>query len=342
MTVLLHKANLLRRRHWQTETLIVEDNGALRALKRWPSAQGPAPGNLGTLTERHARLAEAQNVVGLPALLEVTDTELTVEYVAGQTSLGCVERCLYERRFAAAAAEVEEVLALLDRLPSLEVNPYDDERYVAALDPERRALGDGPERCLLPGLYDFGLGNLVVPDGGGPRVVVDWEWTTPWPVPAAFVGFVCVRNTAEYLQPMIRALTSAAFPGLVFFDDIIIPEAWARAAGLDATTVARFLAMEVSLQRWIHITHRPLERFVLHAEPKRVTERADENAALLAGRLRAELADERAQADALRGQALALEAELHAGRRMLADLGGARYATRHVARLLRDRLPFSR
>jgi hypothetical protein len=344
VTVLLHTANFLRRRQHWTETLIVEDGAGLKVVKRLAARDPAAPAHFSeSLAERHARLSAAQSVVRLPALLEAGERELVVEHVAGETSLARIERCLHERRFAAAQAEVDAVLGLLARLPSTETDPHGHEGFRAVFDPDDRAGRHGAERCLLPGLYDFGLGNLIIPaDPAAPRVLVDWEWTFPFPVPAAFVAWVVVRNTAEYLQPAIRALCGPELPGLIYFDDVVIPEGWARAAGLDVAAVARFLALETAIQSWIHVCHRPLERFAIHPEPRRVDARRDENATLLTARLRAEAAAAAEERDALARTVAEQDAELAAQRRLLADIGGVKYATRHTLRLVRRRLGSSR
>jgi hypothetical protein len=342
MTVLLAKSNLLRRAPWRLETLIVEDGDGLHVVKRGPSSADPAgrPPRLGTLAERHAVLAAAAgDAFALPRILHAGERELRIEHVAGQTSLARLERRLCERRFAAAQGEIDDVLALLDQLPGVLADPHDDEGFAAAFDPDGRAGRAGVERCLMPGLYDFGLGNLVSPRDGGRRVLVDWEWTFPWPVPVAFVRFAVVRNAAEYLQPIIRALTGDALPGLIFFDDVVIPEGWALAAGLDPAGVRRLLAFETAFQDWIHVMHRPLELYEVHTEPRRVTRRQDENATLLSERLRSQLSGEGRTADRLRAQLAARDVELVNARRILADLDGVRYAARHLRELLRRRLP---
>jgi hypothetical protein len=335
VTVLLHKANELRRPAWRVETSIVDDGG-LRVVKR--ASGDPVDGELGTLAERHRRLSRAQQVVGLPRVLRSDATAVEVEYVAGETSLARLERCLYERRFAAAQLEIDTVLRLLRQMPAIDVDAYAADGFVAAFDPERRARGAPIETCLLPGLYDFGLGNLVISPGASQRIVVDWEWTFPWPVPLAFVGFVSIRNAAEYLQPLIRALTSEALPGLIFYDDVVIPEGWAQAAGLDRAGVRRFLALEASFQDWLHVMHHPFERYDIHPDPRRVTRRQDENAALLVNRLETELAATRAIADAALEQARAKDTELVASRRIQADLSGLRYSAAHLRRLVVRRL----
>jgi hypothetical protein len=337
MTVLLAKSNLLRREPWRVETLIVEDEAGLHVVKRRPPGIGPAataPLQLGTLAERHARLAAAIDAFALPRILHAGEHELRLEHVAGQTSLAKLERCLYERRFAAAQAEIDGVLALLQELPGVLADPHDHAGFAAAFDPDDRAGRLGAEPCILPGLYDFGLGNLVTPADGGPRVLVDWEWTLPWPMPVAFVRFVVVRNAAEYLQPLIRALTSDALPGLVFFDDVVIPEAWAVAAGLDPHAVRRFVAFEAAFQGWIHVMHRPVDQYVIHDEPRRITCRQDENATLLAERLGSELAAERREARVLREQLATRDIELLNTRRVLSDLDGVRFSVRHLRTLL--------
>jgi hypothetical protein len=337
VTVLLHKANYLRRRPLWVETLIVQEDGELKVRKRLPAPSVPLPTHLPeSLVERHARLSAAQSVIRLPALLEAGERELVIEHVAGETSLARIARCLQERRFGAAQAEVDAVLDLLAQLPGVDADPSADEGFRAIFGGD---AGGPVERCLLPGLYDFGLGNLVIPaDPAAPRVLVDWEWTFPFPVPAAFVAWVMVRNTAEYLQPAIRAVCGPELPGLIYFDDVVIPEGWARAAGLDAAAVARFLALETAIQGWIHISHRPLERFAIHPEPRRVDARRDENATLLAARLRAEAAAAAEERDALARRVAEQEAELTAQRRVLADIDGVKYATRHTLRLVRRRL----
>lgn len=342
MTVLLHKANFLRRREHWTETLIVEDGDALKVVKRLPGGDGgAAPPDLPeTLAERHARLSAAQSVVRLPALLSVAPGEVVVEHVAGETSLARVERCLAERRFAAAQQEIDTVLALLRALPAVDADPAAAEGFRAIFDPDGAApAGTGSERCLLPGLYDFGLGNLVIPaDPGSPRVLVDWEWTFPFPVPVAFVAWVAIRNTAEYLQPMIRALCGTELPGLVFFDDVVVPAGWAAAGQFDPASVARFLALEVSIQRWIHVTHRPLDRYRVHPEPLPASERRDENATLLVARLERELAAARDERDVLRQRLDDAEVDLINQRRVLDDLDGIKFASKHVLRLARRRM----
>ncbi|MCW3024213.1 MAG: hypothetical protein JWR30_3535 [Conexibacter sp.] len=126
MTVLLAKSNLLRRAPWRLETLIVEDGDGLHVVKRGPSSADPAgrPPRLGTLAERHAVLAAAAgDAFALPRILHAGERELRIEHVAGQTSLARLERRLCERRFAAAQAEIDDVLTLLDQLPGVLADP---------------------------------------------------------------------------------------------------------------------------------------------------------------------------------------------------------------------------
>jgi hypothetical protein len=340
VTVLLAKSNLLRRDPWRLETLIVDDGAGLHVVKRRPSGlpEVPPPLRLGTLAERHARLSAATDAFALPRILDAGEQELHIEHVDGQTSLAQLERCLYERRFGAAQTEIDDVLALLEALPVVAADPHDDAGFVAAFDGDGLAGRRGAEPCIVPGLYDFGLGNLLTPRDGGRRVLVDWEWTLPWPVPVAFVRFAIVRNAAEYLQPLIQALTSDALPGLILFDDIVIPEGWARSAGIEHADVRRFLALEAAFQDWIHLMHRPLDQYVVHPEPRRVTSRQDENAALLAERLEAQVAAQRREVDGLRERLATRDLELVNARRVLSDLDGVRYSARHLRELLGRRL----
>jgi hypothetical protein len=217
-------------------------------------------------------------------------------------------------------------------------DPAGDAAFTALFDPGRAWTSGGAEPCLRPGLYDFGLGNLIHRPAGERDCLVDWEWTFDAPVPAAFVRFVLVRNTADYLQPLIRALTSPRLPGRIFVDDAVIPERWAELAGLTPDTVRRFVAYEAAFQQYLHVMHRPMEAHVLHADPERVTERRDVNAALLAERLRAEADAERARADELAQAVRDRDDQLAWAARRLSDLSGVRHSARHLAGLVRERV----
>ncbi len=187
--------------------------GLLRVRKRVPDG---APADLAASLEllaSHALLAAPRCRVRAPAVLATGPGWIDVAWVEGETSLGTLERLLLERRFEAAHAELEDVLGLLEVFPRCEADVSAPGEFAAVFDPAGAWSPGGLEPCLVPGIYDFGLGNLVRPAAGGPRVLVNWEWVFPWPVPLAFAQYVVVRHSAEYLQTLLRALTSECLPG---------------------------------------------------------------------------------------------------------------------------------
>lgn len=333
MTLLAINANYLRRSRWALETLVLEDAGGRRVRKRVPAGV-PAAGRVAELAARHHALAAADVPVALPRILATGEGWIDVEWIEGETELAVVERLLHDRQYGAAHAEMERVLELLDRFPQTETDPYEHGDFAAFFDPGRTWRTGEREHCLVPGLYDFGLGNVIRPSRGGLPVLVDWEWTFDFPVPVAFVRFVIVRNSADYLQPLLRALASPRLAARIFLDDALVPEPWARAAALDPATIARFVAWEAAFQDRVHLVHRPFTEHVIASEPERVASRRDENAGMLVARLMTALDIERARADELQRAVADRDGQLAWAARQLSDLSGVRHSAAHLARLV--------
>lgn len=300
--MMAYRTNAYRRPRHAMETIVYEDS----VLKRGPHASA--------LAERHGELSE-QLPFRLPRILGRGETWIRLERVGGKTSLGEIEGLLLDRRFQAATDALGRVLGLLDACPSKSTDPYDDARFGQLFDPGERWRTGLPEHCLLPGGYDFALSNVVWASDG--PVLVDWEWWFPFAVPSAFTRWIVVRWTAEYLQPLVRALCSQRLPCVVLYDDVAIPEAWAAAAAVAPPDVGRFLSWECALQDDIHVIHRPFETFQVHVRPERVCHRLDDNATSLVRRL---------------------DGERWAAERRLADLNGLKESSRHLAALLRERV----
>lgn len=329
-TVLAARANHLRRAHAALETLVLDDGaGRLRVRKRVPS-WAPAEGRVEALLAARQRVESSGARLRVPALLDRGDDFVDLEYAAGEPVLVRIERALLERRFDSASAVIGQVVALLETFPTEEVDPGTHPGFCEVFGKGAA----GPELCVVPGLYDFGLDNLVFGSHDQPPVLVDFEWAFPFVVPRKFVRWVGVRHTAEYLQPLVRALTSPALPGVVLFDDVVIPERWLIEAALDPADTRRFLAWECAFQGWLHIVHRRFDQHVVHENPGRVDARVDENAAGLLGRLENQML---AAGDEVRGLEHELEVarvEAREAQRRLAELAGIRRSAVNLGRLV--------
>jgi hypothetical protein len=168
-----------RRDIFRIETRIWENNGVLSVEKRTVTKEAEA--HLNRMLATYKSLSGLKNLseeLNLVKPIKTSPGALKFEYLEGQSAERTLLESILAEDRAAAVAIIDRLMALIDALPALKINPTGNPEY-------KEVFGNTFNRsaeCTGLGIIDLNLDNFIV-DKNGVWHLFDYEWMFDFPVP---------------------------------------------------------------------------------------------------------------------------------------------------------------
>jgi hypothetical protein len=219
------------------------------------------------VVDKVATTYEARTFLGL-----IPDKEReNVGYLHGHFDVLCgnrrEERIVYEYLPQPSVAEsigfelnsghcnkADELLDLyVHKIHALEHRPHYPSEFLSQIVGDSRGDDDLVVDCLSRGPLDLTLRNILL--DGDRWVVIDNEWSFPFPIPVAFLLFRAVRQLCMMWQPEIRRTTGTDRPAVGLLTTRLrtyyFPKSWIEYCKAPHVSFMQMLRWEAGFRRYV-------------------------------------------------------------------------------------------
>lgn len=211
-------------------------------------------------TKTFARLCD---FLSFPAIYDRQSSRIDFEYIPHPSLAKSIQQALINRDYKLALSYLKKMNDFVNRFTSTYENPYLSPEFIKRFDPPRSYNFEENEKCVSNTPLDFSFDNVLSKDGE--HFVIDIEWLYDFPIPIHYIAFRSLYYLCIFLQPLLQARASLAFPCYEIMEKVYIPIAWLKLCPCTEDEIRRFLTYEKNFQNYVLVTKNEFDsRLVLN------------------------------------------------------------------------------
>ena len=247
MKILFAQANLLRKREFQLQTIIFEENKKIFVRKNTLTNQ--SKNHLNQIKINY--LIIKKNSINTAKIIKFDSDFVDFEFLNFPSLEKLIEEQIYEQDFKSLNQLINIGINFIHSLKTIKINPYQNKNFIKIFDP-KESIKQNPEECLKLGILDLNFDNLLLNQKKNQIYLIDFEWFFDFPIPKKFIIFRSVFYLSLHLQSLIKNRCSQKFPCLEILKNFYVPKIFWEKLNMKMDEVKKYYFWEINFQNYVN------------------------------------------------------------------------------------------
>lgn len=276
MKIIYARGNLNRKQKYLISTIICQNNNTKFVRKYASSSEAVSQLlNLQNIYNTLSKITEKN--IYFPKIIDQKKNYIDFEYIDLPSLELIIEEAIISHQFEKSRNYLLIFKKIVSSIPTKLVDPYKNKGFIDIFDPKKNFDLNSKERCILPGLLDLNLDNLLYNSKNSSIYLIDWEWTYDFPISSNFVLFRSLFYLSYKLQSLITTFCSSNFPCFEVFNNFFIPVAWWNLFSFSQKDIEKFFIYENNFQNSVNSLQVDIDKTIFPNEKKDINKRISLN-----------------------------------------------------------------
>jgi len=247
MKILFSQANLLRKKEFQIQTVIFEENKKIFVRKI--ALNDSAFNHLNKMINYYSVLK--RNKIKTAKILDSKKNYLQFEFLSFPSLQYLIEEKIYDQDFEELNKLLKIAIDFINSLKKTKTNPYQNENFSKIFDPQK-LVKQTNEECFNLGILDLNFDNLLFDQEKKQIYLIDYEWFFEFPIPKKLILYRSIFYLSLHLQSLIKNRCSQKFPCFEILKNFYVPKVFWEKLNIKPDEVKKYHFWEINFQNFVN------------------------------------------------------------------------------------------